>query len=115
MKTIYKTIYNTWQDIKPDLESDISDSIEVANTVITGFLNSIYYNSPTYSKSNYDNAFAKFKKEEARSYLSSTDYISIQWQDETSLEIPHSRTDEEYQEIMQKRQEARDLIRGITN
>lgn len=46
-----------------------------------------------------------------KQYLEETDYIVIQWQDENSLGIPHNKTEEEYINILKKRQEARETIR----
>lgn len=48
-------------------------------------------------------------------YLHSTDYIALQWLEEEKLNIPHHKSNEEYQEVIQKRQEAREKIREMSN
>lgn len=58
----------------------------------------------------------KYKKEQAKivaqEYLDTTDFVTIQWQEENDRGIEHKRTEKEYMKILQKREEARQTIRA---
>lgn len=112
MKTIYKNIYGNWQDVKPP-KKELLQSVEVDDDILVGFMNSLYYIYQDYSRENYDKAMLEHKKTEARKYLATTDYVAIQRLDEKELGLSHTKTEEEYREILQKRQDARLLIRGV--
>ncbi len=53
------------------------------------------------------------RRDAAQAYLDETDYVTIQWQSETALGIPHHRSEAEYQAIEQQRQDSRELIRAM--
>lgn len=113
MKKIYLTTYNQWTDVEPS-ENEIKTVVKVPNDVSTGILNSLaFYRSDEYSAEEYAAALARRQVAEAKSYLADTDYVATQWAEEQALGIDHNRTEEEYMEILKKRQDAREVIRNI--
>ena len=109
MKLIYKNEYGAWQEAEKPSE----DTIEVADYIKVEFMNSPYYQNKGYSEEAYNSSYSLFEIEKARQYLASTDYVVLQWADEIALGIEHSRSETEYNEILQQRQDAREKIRNI--
>lgn len=112
MKDIYKTIHGGWTDKKPP-ENEIAETINVRDDVIVGFLLSKNYPIREFNQEVYDKAMGEFNKQAAMTYLKNTDYITVQWADESALGIEHTRSEDEYREILLKRQAAREAIRNI--
>lgn len=109
MKYILKNEFGIWQDVEKDTEG----AIEVADNVMADFMNTPYYQGDGFTPEDYATGYALFEIEQARRYLAETDYVAAQWADEIALGIEHSRSEEEYMQILQKRQEARETIRNI--
>lgn len=114
MKTIYK-VNGYWTEGELSESDTANATIKVPDSVNVDFMNSVYYASPDYSDEAYTEALNSSKVADAKNYLLRTDYVSAQWRDEEELGIEHSRTAEEYRSILEKRQEARELIRSLNS
>jgi len=112
MKTIYK-VNGYWAEGELSESDTPTITVKVPNDINVNFMNSIHYASPDYSEEAYTKALNSSKLAEAKNYLLRTDYVSAQWRDEDELGIEHSRTEAEYRDILEKRQEARELIRSL--
>lgn len=112
MKTIYQAKDNTWYDERPLDDEAIKHEVEVDDEIKIGVLNSTQYDADGYDETAYQAALVQYQVRQATGYLQLTDYVPVQWQDETALGIEHSRTQEEYMDILQQRQAARELIRN---
>ena len=113
MKTIYKTIYGGWSETKPASKEEIDKTARVADDFQVGFMNSSFYTADDYDAAEYAAAKNREARRIATDYLNQTDYITVQWSDETALGIEHTRSEEEYREILLKREQARETIRNI--
>lgn len=109
MKYILKNEFGIWQDAEKDTEG----AVKVDDNVMADFMNTPYYQGDDFTPEAYAAGYALFEIEQARRYLAETDYVASQWADEIALGMEHSRPEEEYLQILQKRQEARETIRNI--
>lgn len=112
MKKITRNKYGAWQEVT---DGDNTDFIEVSDDVVVGFLNSPYYTSKNFTNEGYEKAQERFNVTAAKSLLANTDYVAIQWKDEVELGVEHSRSRSEYRAILEQRQEARSIIRGVVD
>jgi len=111
MKTIYQAIDKTWSDTEPT-EDWLLNAVEVDDAVLLKVLNQDAYNADGFDQATYDTALVQYNVRQAVAYLQMTDYVITQWREEEELEIEHHRTLEEYQDVLQQRQTARETIRN---
>lgn len=113
MKTIYLLGTREWIDEAPNEEEvDVIAQAEVADDIDLSILNRrTVYDLDEWNEEAYDAAVRLIATRGAIAFLASTDYVPVQWQDETALGIEHSRSEEDYMAILQQRQEARETIR----
>jgi len=113
MKTIYK-LNGYWADCEPSESDTVQATVKVPADVDVNIMNTRHYADPDYSENAYNSALKSIKLADAKNYLATTDYISTQWRDEEELGLEHRRTAEDYKVVLEKRQEARELIRSLS-
>lgn len=112
-KIIYKYTTGEWSDDKPadeliDVRAKVPEDVDVS------VMNrEAVYTAEGWDEDNYRQAVARLDTRRAVAYLQQTDYIVLQWLEESSIGAEHSRTEDEYRAVVAKRQKARDTIRNI--
>lgn len=113
MKTVYKYTDGNWHGEAPATEEEILFQISVPDDTDLSILNRIsVYDYDGWDADLYAEAKRQLTVREAISFLASTDYIPVQWQDEEALGIEHSRSEDDYMAVLQQRQTARETIRS---
>lgn len=116
MKTIYKLTDGNWTDNKPTDPDEIVVKTSVPDEVEIRTLNHpVLYTADGWDEDAYADAVKETNRHRAIVYLQSTDFVPIQWRDEEELGVEHTRSVEEYRDILVKRQEAREIIRSLNS
>jgi hypothetical protein len=112
-KIIYKTTEGLWQDDKPSDEF-IKYRARVPDDTMVKVLNHpVLYTADDWDELLYKQVVANLEVRRAVSYLQSTDYIILQWLEETTLGVDHYRTEDNYRNVLERRNEARQIIRAF--
>lgn len=112
-KIIYKTTEDLWQDDKPADEFIKVRARVPDDTIVRVLNNPMLYTADGWDEELYKQVVATLDVRRAVAYLQETDYVYQQWQEELELGVEHSRTETNYRTILEKRQEARELIRSF--
>jgi hypothetical protein len=113
MKIIYKNTEDLWQDDKPADEFIKTRARVPDDTMVKVLNNPTMYTADGWDEIQYKQAVASLEIRRAVSYLQTTDFIPLQWREEDELGIEHSRTEASYRDVLERRQEAREIIRAF--
>jgi hypothetical protein len=110
-KIIYRDKDGNWVDDKPADDQIVARARVPDNTMLTVLNHRVLYTSDDWDETLYRSVVARLDTRRAISYLQSTDYIVMQWLEEQTLGVEHYRSEADYMAVLQKRAEARQLLR----